>query len=465
LFDRQPAIAWAILTISASGAVAARRFRDHGVLDPLGIFSFAFAAYNGVLLLRLASMQDPTATVYPWPFTQDAYAAAGVLDAMAALTIFITAHFLERLYPTNKLSRPITVRDPGRSATAWLNAGIAVYAIGISMYFLQYQQIGGYLAGLKSGRGNRFEAFHEAALSWPYLAFVLPGLAAMWYAAEQSPTKVKKWVARSALLLWCGLLLPQGERLLVIQAILAVMAVTFVIRGRKLRVGLGLCFLLLLAYCGAAFFGYARVLIAPRVSGEITNTDMEYFLDNQAIFDQIKPEHTELAAPYLSLLQIVTGSEGDILLGNSYAIAVMSVIPKALYPGTKPIYLSERFANTIHAGKGPVSGWGFNPVAEAYLNFGVFGVIPTFMLWTIGFYVLGTWKMYPPIGVLAFAVLLPEAIDANRIDFRNVFCIIVYFTAGVGITFIVSKVFHPREIGTQSRRIRPSVPFGARRLV
>jgi hypothetical protein len=87
------------------------------------------------------------------------------------------------------------------------------------------------------------------------------------------------------------------------------------------------------------------------------------------------------------------------------------------------------------------------------------------MLWTIGFYVLGTWKMYPPIGVLAFAVLLPEAIDANRIDFRNVFCIIVYFTAGVGITFIVSKVFHPREIGTQSRRIRPSVPFGARRLV
>ena len=180
LFDRQPAIAWAILTISGSGAVAARRFRDHGILDPLGIFSFAFAAYNGVLLLRLASMQDPTGTSYPWPFTQDAYGDAGVLDAIAALTILFTANFLERLYPTKQLTNHIKVGDPKRPPNAWLHAGIAVYAIGISMYFLEYQQVGGYLAGLTSGRENRFSAFREAGLSWPYLAFVLPGLAAMW---------------------------------------------------------------------------------------------------------------------------------------------------------------------------------------------------------------------------------------------------------------------------------------------
>ncbi len=450
-FDRQPAIAWSIVTITACGAVAVRRFRDHGVLDPLGIFAFAFAAYNGVLLLRLASMKDPTGTSYPWPFTQDAYGDAGALGAIAALTILFTANFMERLYPTKEPSRHINLGDPQGAPQAWLHAGMIIYAIGIGMYFLEYQQIGGYLAGLESGRGNRFSAFHDAGLSWPYLAFVLPGLAAVWYAAERSPTKVKKWIARTALLIWCALLLPQGERLLVIQAILAVAAVSFVIRGRKLRVGLGLCALLLLAYCAAAFFGYARVAIAPRVSGEMTNADVEHFIGSENLLDQIKPENTELAGPYLSLLQIVTDSQGDILQGNSYANAVMSVLPKALYPGTKPIYLSELFAQTIHRGKGPVSGWGFNPVAEAYVNFGTVGIVFTFVLWTIAFYALSALKAYPPGGTLIFAVLLPEAIDANRMDFRNVYCIVVYFTASVVIASLLVKLLGYVVPGTCER--------------
>ena len=85
---------------------------------------------------------------------------------------------------------------------------------------------------------------------------------------------------------------------------------------------------------------------------------------------------------------------------------------------------------------------GFNPVAEAYLNFGVFGVIVVFALWTIAFYMLSSCKTRAPIGVLLFAVLLPEAIDANRIDFRNVYCIAVYFAATVLIVYLMATLIN-----------------------
>src|ERR1700759_4534600 len=61
-FDARPAIAWAVLTITAAGTTAIRRLRANGVLDPLGLFALCFVAYNGVLLLRLATLQEPSNT-------------------------------------------------------------------------------------------------------------------------------------------------------------------------------------------------------------------------------------------------------------------------------------------------------------------------------------------------------------------------------------------------------------------
>ncbi len=440
VFDNRPAIAWAILTIAAAAAVALQRYRDYGLLDPLGIFSFFFLAYNGVLLLRLATMDDPTATVYPWPFNQEAYGKAGMLDAIAAVTMFVTATFLARLHPKSRTPNKTSVADPTRSPTAWLIAGVAVYLLGLTLYFVQYQQVGGYLAGLKMGRGQRFTQFQGAGLSWPYLPFLLPGLAAIWYAAAQSRARAKKWVAYAALLSWCALVLVQGDRLLVVQAVMAAASVYLVSHGRRVQLRSGLFALIALAVLAALYFGYARSVIAPRIAGEMTDAEVQNFLESNPIVDQVKPERTELAGPYLSLLQIVTDSEGDILQGTSYGNALLSILPKALYPGEKPAYLSERFAESIHIGRSPVSGWGFNPVAEAYLNLGIFGAVIAFAIWTAGFHLLGECRERGPFGLLLFAVLLPEAVDANRIDFRNVYCIFVYFTAGVIITYLIATI-------------------------
>jgi hypothetical protein len=445
VFDARPAIAWAIVTIAAPGAVAVRRFREEGLLDALGIFCFVFVAYDGVLLLRLATMNDLTATPYPWPFTQEVYTQTGILGAVAAITIFLTSVLVERISPARRRADQVGTDARDSNWSAWFHAGLIMYLVGLVLYFLQYQQIGGYLAGLKAGRGNRFDQFREAGLSWPYMAFLLPGLASIWYSSELDGTRGKKWTARFTLTLWCGLLLVQGDRLPILQAVMTVVAVCFSAKGRKLRMRLRLGVLFAVAYLALAAFGYLRVIIGPIVRNEMTQADTESFVETNPLFDEVKPENSELAGPYLSLLAVVNQQTGDILSRNSYVESLLSVIPKVLYPGTKPIYLSERFANVIHAGNGPVSGWGFNPVAEAYLNFGTGGVVLVFMLWTLTFSALSALKYWHPMGTLIYAVLLSEAIDANRIDFRNIYSIAFYFIGGVLLMRLLTRILE--EIG------------------
>lgn len=438
--DRGPTFACAIVTIAAPGAIALRRFRQYGLLDALGLFCFAFVCYNGLMLLRFMTMADLTDIPYPWPFSQEAYAHAGLLNAIAAVTIFVTASILTRVWPTPKVSDSKR-SAPARSYSPWFAAGLFMYLAGIAMYFMFYNQIGGYLVAAKGGRVNRFEAFStgNTGLSWPYLAVVLSGLAAMWYANAQQSTRGKKWIAWSALALWCGLLLFQGDRMLPIQAVLTVLAATFISSGRKLLLSLRVISLVAVAYVVLAIFGQLRVVIAPLMGGEMSNRDAQVFVQSHSVLDWVKPEHSELAGSYFSLLQVVGNPSQDLLVENSYISSLLVVLPKAFYPGTKPTELAARFASSVTGGHGAVAGWGFSPIAEAYLNFGTAGVAFIFMLWTLFFYALDHLKYSSPVGMLIFSVLLLEVVDANRIDFRNVYCTVAYFTLGIFLTAAIRK--------------------------
>ncbi len=447
MFPAEPAIAWSILTIAAPGAVAWQRFRRNGLLDCLGLFCFSFLAYNGVLLLRLATMADPTATIYPWPFTQETYAQAGVFDAIAAVTILVTATLAARVFPRpihSRRDRPIP--DGG---SEWLYASLFMYIIGLIMYFLQFQQFGGYFASIQMGRGIYVEHYESAYLSWPYVAFVVPGLAGLWYSSggKDGPAG-GRWISWGALILWCGLAVVQGIRLLVIQAVLTVLAVTFAKKRRALTLDIRFAALLLVAYAGLAIFAYLRTLIPPLIGGEMTTAEAEVAVENTSLLDTLKPERMELAGQYLSLLEVASKAN-SIPAVISYFEALPAVLPRALYPGTKPAYLSERFSVSVSRSNGPASGWGFNPVAEASMNFGIGGIVVVFMLWTLAFYGLDSIKERAPLGTLASSVLIFEAIDVNRIDFRNVYGIAVYFTFGIMLMLILSKLF--AKMGSPTR--------------
>jgi oligosaccharide repeat unit polymerase len=435
----------AIVTVALSALTAAQRFRRHG-LDPLGLFALAFCLYDGVLLLRFAALGSSAVLLYPTSFSNRAYVAAGCASAIAAAAALFTALLWDGVFAPRNCNRPIKTEKA--SSFSWFCAGLFAYAIGLTLYFLQFQQFGGYLASLTLGRGERFDlAGDPNMLSYPYMAFVVPSIAALCYGAESGGQRSRQIVSYGLIGLWCGIVLLQGERRLVLQALLTTAGTVSVLRPKALRFRTRTWLLIVLGYALFAVFGQVRPYIRTLAAGESGITGIASAVSDSFSSDWLKPENTEFGGPYFSLLSAVSENTGH-LNGSSYYESFPTVLPRFLYPGTKPQPIAETFAADAHIGSGPVSGWGYNPVAEAYVNFGALGVPVIFALWTVFFLIIGVLRHQGTWGLLIYAVLLSEAVNANRIDFQNVYWETTYFIAGLFLTGAVALVlreFHQRK--------------------
>jgi O-antigen polysaccharide polymerase Wzy len=442
------AVSLSIFTILMSGFTAWRRFRYHGV-EPLALFCLAFALYDGLLLFRLATLGDGSVLLYPATFSDETYAAAGVLCAIAAGAILFTAILWENI----SVRRGHRRQSPGPSSgttTGWFWSGILMYATGVVLYYLQFQQFGGYFVALATQRGERFElAGDPSALSYPYLAFVIPGIACMCYGSESNRKLGQRIICYGLIAFWCLLVLLQGDRRLLLQAVLATVGVLTVLRRNFLRLRVRTWVLIALAYLAFSVYGYARTLVTNVAGGLQTPDEAFQELTNTWTSDWIMPEHTEFAGPYLSLLSAVS-VHTEHIYGSSYYDSFLTVLPRFLYPGVKPQVLSEGFAEQVHRGNGSVTGWGYNPVAEAYVNFGTIGVVLIFVLWSLFFLAVGALRSCGTWGVLTSAALLSEGITANRIDFRNVYWETTYFVAGVMLATCIAATIN--KIWSKPRR-------------
>jgi oligosaccharide repeat unit polymerase len=430
------AVSVAILVTLLSGFTALWRFRQHGA-EPLAMFCFAFSLYDGVLLFRLATIGDDSVLVYPSTFSPDTYASAGVLCLIASISILSTAF----VWDSVAKSHPDSLRKvrSWSSCTHWFWAGMCMYGIGLVFYYLQFQQFGGYLVSLALDRGKRFElASSESALSYPYLAFVVPGIACLCYGSGKSLKQ--RVTCYMCIALWCAVVLLQGDRRLVLQAILTVTGVISIVKPNTFKMNVRGWVMLAVAYCAFATFGYARSMIYVVASGEATTNVAIDALTSDWSSQWITPERSEFAGPYLSLLSAVSQSN-QRLNGSSYYESLLTVLPRFLYPGRKPELLTHEFDEKVHRGGGVVSGWGYNPVAEAFLNFGSLGVGAVFVLWTLCFLLLGAIRRRGAFGILVSAVLFSEAVNANRIDFRNVYGESVYLFGGVLIAAAIAAIF------------------------
>ena len=445
------AISLAIATILVSGFTAMWRFRRHG-LDPLGLFSLAFCLYDGVLLFRLATVSDSSALVYPTTFNHQTYSTAGAMCTVAAVSMLVTAFIYESIIKENKSSRLSVVTST--SSVGWFWSGLVIYLVGLVLYFLQFNQFGGYLASLAMDRGARFELAGQAELlSYPYFAFVVPGIAALCYGAETGNSRGRRTVCYGSIFLWCVLVLLQGDRRLSLQALLTGAAVLSIARPTALRFKLRTWLLIAVAYVVFSLFGATRIFITVVASGQSSLSSVATDITEGISTDSLAPEHSEFAGPYLSLLTAIS-EHTQSLYGSSYYESFLTILPRFLYPGVKPQVLAETFAAGVHRGSGTTSGWGYNPVAEAYINFGVFGIAVMFALWTLFFLAVGALRRHGVWGTLVYAVLLSESVNSNRIDFRNVYwetCyfVIVLFLAGV-IASLINRLFKSTAPVTQT---------------
>jgi hypothetical protein len=430
-------VSLAVLTILISGFVAVWRARRYG-LDPLALFSAAFLMYDGVLLLRLSLVSNSSVLVYPTSFGDNTFAAAGGLCALAATAMLFTTLAWEGVVGGS--GRSTFVKPSEASALSWFWVGLFGYFIGLALYYMQFQQFGGYLASLAMQRVSRFEFAGESnMLSYPYMAFVVPGIACMCYGSQTSAKTFRRAAFYVFTAVWCLLALLQGDRRLVLQAVLTVAGVMAVVRPQAVRLKTQTWILIAAMYCFFAVFGYARNSISSVATGKATTSQAFSEVNDQMSSDWLTPEHSEFAGPYLSLLEAVS-VHSKSLYGTTYFESFPTVLPRFMYPGQKPELLSQEFAEQMHRGSGSTAGWGYNPVAEAYVNFGVVGIVLIFVLWTVYFVVMRSIRFWGDWGILLSASLLSEAVNANRIDFRNVYWETAYFMVAVAAASVVKII-------------------------
>ncbi len=382
-------------------------------LSPFCIFSGTFALYNGLLLIRLSSPEVQSHLVYPVLFSPEDYCQAGLVSAISAITIALTWLACRKLGVRQEPPKQIL----DFAAQRYYTAGFIGVLVGFAVKMVGFWQAGGVFAYLTTSRVELFDSSSPQSIGLPAAPFVVAGLSLMTYATGTNLSHAKLlWTSVAA---WTVVLLLQGDRRPILQVIIAILFAWSATRQRKLKVRLSAVLMLFILYVCANVFAQFRFLIPAMLQ---SGTMVPYGA-SRAIsiveLDWIMPENTEFCGPYLFTLSAVS-DDSRKLYGGSYVTGLLGVIPRPVYPGTKPTMLGQNFANQMATGSGPASGWGFNPGAEAYMNFGWLGVVVLMFVWALAFIAMNRLRDLRPLGLMIGAALASEAVNVNRIDFSNV---------------------------------------------
>jgi hypothetical protein len=415
--------------------------KSDDALNPFCIFSGFFALYNGLLLIRLSSSEVQSRLAYPVSFGPEGYFRAGLLSAVSSITLAFTW----LLFKSLGIQQALPTKET-RLARGYYSAGLLGVLIGFLAQAVAFWQAGGVIEYLKISRVEMLDADSPHAVSIPAAPFVVAGLSLMTYAAGPHLSRAK--LLWTSIVIWMAFLLAQGDRRPILQSVLAILFTWSIARKKALILRLSSVVTLLLVYIGAVAIAQLRFLVPAMLQSGITAGSGVSLVVSNITIDFIMPENTEFGGPYLSMLSAVS-SDSKALYGGSYITGFLNVIPRSVYPGTKPATLGQAFAQQLAPGAGAAPGWGFNPEAEAYMNFGWSGVIVVMLLWSLFFIALNRLRDLRPLGLIIGAAIVSEAINVNRIDFSNVCTESLQCVVAALIVYAISTVLpnkHTRDV-------------------
>jgi hypothetical protein len=430
--------------ISVAGFVFVRRNRIYGAFDPLAIFCGTFAAYNGLILVRIGMQSNPNDLDLPYPTTYpiDTYVGAGLLSLLAIITVAATMYFVQVIRRRRPQAYVQEASIPSQNR-AYFIAGLGSYAIGCVLLSLQILMLGGLMAVIEMPRTERYAPTVVTALSLPYAPFIAAGLAFVAYATFGAQSNKRRSALYMLIAIWVGITLLSGGRREVVNCLLSIVVIASAFLPKLFKFKFKHLILLVAFYILFMLFGQVREVLPDLLLGKIDRKEAQSNVETKATLDGLSPEHTEFAGPFLSLLESVH-LDKEPLYGKSYYQSFATVLPRAFYPGVKPLSHSHEFDERVRDLYAPTlkiaAGWGFNPVAEAYDNGAIIGVIALFTAWTLFFIVMGAIRRNQGLLLIIFALLVPEAINANRIDFRVVFTESMYQIGAALVTYVIAIV-------------------------
>jgi len=283
-----------------------------------------------------------------------------------------------------------------------------------------------------------------------------------WLAVAQGTkrTRFRVVIFRLAFLIFGLLFVVLGDRRPVVQLIISALAASAALSPELARVTKRKAILVLLVYSVMAFYATFRGEVPKLIAGTATASDVMTKIHDSEALDSMKPEKTDAAGPYLSVLDAVT-SVRPLWFGLTYLYALPTVVPGILWPIQKPESLCLQFAGFIHArfysASSEEAGWGFSPVAEAFQNFGFIGVPLVFFLVTKGFKLLSRLREGNSLQVVLFAVVCSQALNFNRIEFMSFYDEALYSCGAVLFGYLLAKLCTRAVSGSHRSIVRQRI--------
>jgi hypothetical protein len=447
-------VLYALISLLLPAGVALHRIKQFGIADPGAVFLAFFSGYNGLLLLRIAvgDLNGDLHMPYPVQYSSDVYTEAALLSFTFSIALAGTLLFLSARQPT----RQILQDDINTVAAAAFPVGCVFFTIGVLFHFANLLQIGSFRETLALTKMARFELIKNAGMALPFMPFTVVGLMFLALAYWKMRSQASFIVLVAAGVFWSALNLFLQDRSATAYSLLAVVGLLSFLRSWRLSYKL-VGFALLL-YFSFTLFAQVRWIIPRVFYGSMSSTQAgEWVQENQAA-DWVLPENSEFSGPYFSVVYAVD-NPGALKWGKSYVDAFTFFLPRKLYPGEKPQPLAEEFAKEIHnrfaSAYFPVAGWGYSPVAEAYVNFSWFGVVVLPIIIGVCLDMLERFRWRNALSLICVMSLLPQMQNANRINFLWAFNESLFFVA-VSITAVESARFVSRSLEkrTVSLRVR-----------
>jgi oligosaccharide repeat unit polymerase len=210
--------------------------------------------------------------------------------------------------------------------------------------------------------------------------------------------------------------------------------VTLYLSRRPVRLSFAL-FGILIAYIIFQFLAYARNFGLNNISS----------MDGVITMQEFAPSGSELGTSfnvYRKFQEISVYFQPSY--GMSYTVdTLVNLIPRGLWPD-RPYSLSEKFVRYYLATDDVTEGFGFSPLIESWINFGIYGCFFVFAAFGVLIAALDCWmrRRCSISAILGWSVLTPFVVNWNRIDFAT--CTKMY------LIFIAFFVFFEKT--TISRR-------------
>lgn len=191
-------------------------------------------------------------------------------------------------------------------------------------------------------------------------------------------------------------------------------------------------------------FAHYRQILASNGFLETVNYINEHFS-----IEWFDLSSTELGAPFRTLVDCMSGYfTSELRLGQSYIASIFYLLPSFLHLGVDS--LSVEYTNNYFTWDFLAIGgnMGFSPIAEAFINFGIAGVLIVFAM--LGYIMLylntGLYKSGPvqPRAVLLYSILVPWFAFFMRLDFASFSKGLIY--SQILPVFLVWSLLNPPKL-------------------